>query len=101
MHGNSRDILNASTLAALIWAVLEQPWPPLDLALGLDLMVGLVEVLSLVVGLECGAVRIRMLAVWARCACEYRPPCAVLVPQAPRMCACGRLVGSAPSGPDV
>ena len=50
MHGNSRDILNASTLAALIWAVLEQPWPPLDLALGLDLMVGLVEVLSLVVG---------------------------------------------------
>ena len=146
MHGNSRDILNASTLAALIWAVLEQPWPRLDLALGLDLMVGLIEVLSLVVwswalakalvrvpaqervraqakvraqvwvlalrvcgwaqvrrllalvvGLECGAVRIRMLAVWARCACEYRPPCAVLVPQAPRMCACGRLVGSAPA----
>ena len=120
MHGNSRDILNASTLAALIWVVLEQPWPRLDLGLtSARLMVGLVEVLSLVVwswalakalvrvpaqervraqakvqaqvrvlalrvcgyrrllalvvGLECGAVRIRMLAAWARCACEYRP----------------------------
>ena len=147
MHGDSWDILNASTLVALVWVVLEQPWPRLDLDLtSARLMVGQVEVLSLVVwswalakalvrvpaqervraqakvraqvwvlalrvcgwaqvrrllalvvGLECGAVRMRMLAMWARCACEYRPPCAALVPQAPRVCACGRLVGSAPA----
>ena len=132
MRGDSWDILTASILVALVWVVLEQPWPRLDLGLtSARLMVGLVEVLSLVVwswalakalvrvpaqervraqakvqaqvrrllalvvGLECGAVRIRMLAVWARCACEYRPPCDALVPQAPRVCACGRLVGSA------
>ena len=50
MHGDSWDILNASTLVALVWVVLEQPWPRLDLGLtSARLMVGLVEVLSLVV----------------------------------------------------